>query len=192
MTPRLALIIPALAAVAVAAATAPPADAHDRSRSQSARHASLAAATLVGVAAGNPDFSTLVAAVQAARLVDTLSDEGPFTVFAPTNAAFASLPEGTVDRLVQPGQRRQLQRILTYHVVPGRISAADLSTAVRVGGGQARLKTVQGGTLTAEAAGRGRLRLTDSTGEQFWITATDVSASNGVIHVIDGVLTPGH
>ncbi len=187
MNRRLALIVPALAAMA---ATALPASAHERP--QSARHGSVAAATLVGVAAGNPDFSTLVAAVQAARLVDTLNGDDPFTVFAPTNAAFDALPEGTVDRLVQPGQRRQLQRILTYHVVPGRISAADLTTAVRVGGGEATLKTVQGGTLTAEAAGRGRLRLKDSTGEQFWITATDVNASNGVIHVIDGVLTPGH
>jgi uncharacterized surface protein with fasciclin (FAS1) repeats len=85
-----------------------------------------------------------------------------------------------------------LTRILTYHVVPGRISASDLATAVRVGGGSAVLSTVEGGRLTAQDAGRGRLRLTDSTGETFWITATDVNASNGVIHVIDGVLTPGH
>lgn len=192
MTHRLALIVPALTALALAATTALPASAHERTRNAPARHAAVSASTIVGVAAGNPDFSTLVAAVQAARLVDTLSGDGPFTVFAPTNAAFDTLPAGTVDRLVQPGQRRQLQRILTYHVVAGRVSAADLSTAVRVGGGQATLKTVQGGTLTAEAAGRGRLRLIDSTGDSFWITATDINASNGVVHVIDGVLTPGH
>ncbi|MBB5746930.1 fasciclin domain-containing protein [Brevundimonas variabilis] len=192
MTRRLALIVPALTALALTAATALPASAHERTRNTPARQSTVAASTIVGVAAGNPDFSTLVAAVQAARLVDTLSGDGPFTVFAPTNAAFDGLPAGTVDRLVQPGQRRQLQRILTYHVVAGRVSAADLSTAVRVGGGQATLKTVQGGTLTAEAAGRGRLRLIDSTGESFWITATDINASNGVVHVIDGVLTPGH
>lgn len=192
MTRRLALIVPALTALALAATTALPASAHERTRNAPVRQAALSTSTIVGVAAGNPDFSTLVAAVQAARLVDTLSGDGPFTVFAPTNAAFDTLPAGTVDRLVQPGQRRQLQRILTYHVVAGRVSAADLSTAVRVGGGQATLKTVQGGTLTAEAAGRGRLRLIDSTGESFWITTTDINASNGVVHVIDGVLTPGH
>ncbi|MFN3353356.1 MAG: fasciclin domain-containing protein, partial [Brevundimonas sp.] len=86
----------------------------------------------------------------------------------------------------------QLARILTYHVVPGRISASDLATAVRVGGGSAQLTTVQGGRLTATDAGRGRLRLTDGQGETFWITDTDIAASNGVIHVIDGVMTPGH
>lgn len=192
MTRRLALIVPALTALALTATTVLPASAHERSRSASVQHGSVASSTIVGVAAGNPDFSTLVAAVRAARLVDTLSGDGPFTVFAPTNAAFDALPAGTVDRLVQPGQRRQLQRILTYHVVPGRVSAADLTTAIRVGGGQTTLKTVQGGTLTAEAAGRGRLRLIDSTGETFWITATDINASNGTVHVIDGVLTPGH
>jgi hypothetical protein len=102
------------------------------------------------------------------------------------------LVNGAVQRLVQPRQRAQLTRILTYHVVPGRISAADLTTAVRVGGGSATLETVEGGRLVAQDAGRGHLRIVDSTGETFLITATDVNASNGVIHVIDGVLTPGH
>jgi uncharacterized surface protein with fasciclin (FAS1) repeats len=181
-----------LLAASTLALTATAATAHERPRAARPAHASAASTTLVGVAAANPDFSTLVAAVQAAGLVDTLSGGGPFTVFAPTNAAFETLPDGTVERLVQPRQRAQLTRILTYHVVPGRISAADLATAVRVGGGSATLTTVEGGRLTAQDAGRGRLRLTDSTGETFWITAADVNASNGVIHVIDGVLTPGH
>jgi uncharacterized surface protein with fasciclin (FAS1) repeats len=169
-------------------ASALPASAHDRPAAQSTRHDR--AMTLVAVAAADPDFSTLVSAVQAARLVDTLSGPGPFTVFAPTNEAFETLPEGTVQSLVQPSRRAALQRILTYHVVAGRISAADLATAVRVGGGSATLTTVEGGRLTAVDAGRGRLRLHDEAGESFWITATDVIASNGVIHVIDGVMTP--
>lgn len=181
-----------LLAASALAVTATAAMGHDRPRAARPAHASAASTTLVGVAAANPDFSTLVTAVQAAGLADTLSGSGPFTVFAPTNAAFETLPDGTVERLVQPRQRAQLTRILTYHVVPGRISAADLATAVRVGGGSATLATVEGGRLTAQDAGRGRLRLTDSTGETFWITAADVTASNGVIHVIDGVLTPGH
>jgi len=179
---------PAFAAAALALAlAATPAAAHDRpSRPQAA------AATLVGVASAAPQFSTLTAAVGAAGLAETLSGPGPFTVFAPTDDAFAALPAGTVERLTRPAQRRTLARILTYHVVPGRISARDLATAVRVGGGSVELTTVQGGRLTAEDAGRGRLRLTDSQGETFWITATDIAASNGVIHVIDGVMTPGH
>jgi len=181
----------AVAAVLGLGLTAASASAHDRAR-VAGHGAPAATTTLVGVAAANPDFSTLVTAVQAAGLAGTLSGAGPFTVFAPTNAGFDALPDGTVQRLVQPRQRAQLTRILTYHVVPGRISAADLTTAVRVGGGSATLQTVEGGRLVAQDAGRGRLRIVDSTGETFWITATDVNASNGVIHVIDGVLTPGH
>jgi uncharacterized surface protein with fasciclin (FAS1) repeats len=192
MTRRPTRILAALSALAVLSAVAMSATAHDRPRASPNRHAPHASASLVEVAAGNSDFSTLVVAVQAAGLVDTLSGDGPFTVFAPTNAAFSTLPDGTVDRLVAPERRGDLRRILTYHVVPGRVSAADLSTAVRVGGGRATLTTVQGGRLTAEAAGRGRLRLVDGTGESFWITATDVAASNGVIHVIDGVMSPDH
>lgn len=184
MTRRFPAFTAAALAVVLAAA---PTVAHER-----ASRPQAAAATLVGVASAAPQFSTLTAAVGAAGLADTLAGAGPFTVFAPTDDAFAALPSGTVERLTQPGQRRTLARILTYHVVPGRISARDLATAVRVGGGSAELTTVQGGRITAEDAGRGRLRLTDSQGETFWITATDIGASNGVIHVIDGVMTPGH
>jgi uncharacterized surface protein with fasciclin (FAS1) repeats len=186
------IILPCLSLALLTTGALRPADAHDRGRAHTVRPAPAAASTVVGVAADSPDFVTLVAAVQAAGLVDTLSGTGPFTVFAPDNAAFSALPEGTLDRLVEPGQRRQLRAILGYHVVPGMISAADLITAIRVGGGQAVLTTVQGGTLIAEAAGRGRIRLTDGAGDTFWVTAADVQASNGVIHVIDGVMTPGH
>jgi len=178
----------ALALLVLAAGTSLPAAAHERTPAQPARHAQ--AMTVVAVAAASPEFSTLVSAVRAARLVDTLSGPGPFTVFAPTNAAFETLPDGAVEQLVRPSQRATLQRVLTYHVVPGRISRTDVATAVRVGGGTATLTTVQGGRLTAVDAGRGRLRLHDAAGETFWITTTDVAASNGVIHVIDGVMTP--
>jgi uncharacterized surface protein with fasciclin (FAS1) repeats len=143
----------------------------------------------VGVAAGNADFSTLVTAVQTAGLVDTLNSTGPFTVFAPTNDAFSELPAGTVDSLLRPSRRAALSRILTYHVVPGRITAADLTTAVRVGGGSATLTTVEEGRLVATVR-RGTLTLTDAAGNRIGVTAADIPASNGLIHVLDGVLTP--
>jgi len=146
--------------------------------------------TVVAVAAGDDRFSILVAAVQAAGLADTLSGAGPFTVFAPVNEAFDALPHGTVERLLQPRQRERLTQILTYHVVAGRISAADLATAVRVGGGRATLTTVEGGELVVTARSRGRLRLTDASGNHFDILVADVAASNGVIQAIDGVLMP--
>ncbi|MFY7718242.1 MAG: fasciclin domain-containing protein [Brevundimonas sp.] len=178
------------ATLAITAGTATVAAAHDRQHSPArADHHHRAAQTLVGVAAGNADFSTLVTAVQAAGLVDTLNSAGPFTVFAPTNDAFAELPAGTVDSLLRPSQRAALSRILTYHVVPGRITAADLTTAVRVGGGSATLTTVEGGRLVATVR-RGTLTLTDAAGNRIGVTAADIPASNGLIHVLDGVLTP--
>lgn len=145
--------------------------------------------TIVEAAVANPDFSTLVTAVQAAGLAETLSGPGPFTVFAPTNAAFAKLPAGTVDTLVQPAQRETLTGILTYHVVSGRVTAADLIAQIEAGGGTATLTTVQGGTLTARVVG-GNVVLTDAAGGTSTVTATDVGASNGLIHVIDTVLMP--
>jgi uncharacterized surface protein with fasciclin (FAS1) repeats len=178
------------ATLAITAGTATVAAAHDRQHSPArADHHHRAAQTLVGVAAGNADFSTLVTAVQTAGLVDTLNSAGPFTVFAPTNDAFAELPAGTVDSLLRPSQRAALSRILTYHVVPGQITAADLTTAVRVGGGSATLTTVEGGRLVATVR-RGRLTLTDAAGNRIGVTAADIPASNGLIHVLDGVLTP--
>lgn len=147
--------------------------------------------TIVAKAASLPDFSTLVTAVQAAGLVDTLNGAGPFTVFAPTNAAFDRLPAGTVNTLVQPRNRAALTRILTYHVVPGRIMASDVVNAVRAGGGRATFTTVAGVELTARYDAHNRLVLEDATGGTSRITSTDVTQSNGVIHVIDRVIMPG-
>ena len=146
--------------------------------------------TIVANAVNSRDHTTLVAAVKAAGLVDTLSGAGPFTVFAPTNAAFARLPAGTVDTLLQPANRAMLQSVLTYHVVPGRMTAADLMAAIRAGGGQARLTTVQGGTLTARMMGN-RIMLLDARGGMSHVTQANVMQSNGVIHVTDGVSLPG-
>ncbi|MFN8019217.1 MAG: fasciclin domain-containing protein [Acidimicrobiales bacterium] len=141
-----------------------------------------ASGTIVDVAAGNPDFSTLVAAVKAAALVDTLNGDGPFTVFAPTNDAFAKLPAGTVDELLKPENKDKLAAILTYHVVAGKVMAADLSDGQKV-------KTVQGDELTVGVDGD-TVTLTDANGSTVNVTTADVPASNGVIHVIDGVVTP--
>jgi uncharacterized surface protein with fasciclin (FAS1) repeats len=141
--------------------------------------------------AGNSkDHTTLVAAVKAAGLVETLEGKGPFTVFAPTNAAFSKLPAGTVETLVKPENKDALTKILTYHVVPGRLTASALMKMVREGGGMARLKTVEGAELIVKQAGPGRLTVTDAKGNVSVITIADVLQSNGVIHVIDTVLLP--
>ncbi|MEO5972057.1 MAG: fasciclin domain-containing protein [Sphingomicrobium sp.] len=144
---------------------------------------------MVGNAVNSPDHTTLVAAVKAAGLVDTLSGAGPFTVFAPTNAAFAKLPAGTVDTLLRPENLTTLQSVLTYHVVPGRVTAADLLAQIAAGGGSARLTTVQGGALTASLMGD-RVMLTDAKGGMSHVTQADVMQSNGVIHVLDTVVMP--
>ncbi|MDX2277199.1 MAG: fasciclin domain-containing protein [Hyphomonadaceae bacterium] len=158
-----------------------------------AAHAAAPAAatqtTIVGAAAASPDHTTLVAAVQAAGLVETLSGPGPFTVFAPTNAAFGKLPAGTVDTLVRPENRATLTRILTYHVVAGRVTASELIALIQAGGGRATLTTVQGGTLTATLNGS-TVTLTDAAGGTSQVTAADLIQSNGVIHVIDTVVMP--
>jgi uncharacterized surface protein with fasciclin (FAS1) repeats len=145
--------------------------------------------TIVENAVNSKDHTTLVAAVKAAGLVDTLSGPGPFTVFAPTNAAFDKLPPGTVDTLVMPENKATLTGILTYHVVPGRHSAQDLMAAIKAGGGKASLKTVQGEPLTAWVKD-GAVWLTDAKGGQSKVTIADVNQSNGVIHVVDTVLMP--
>ena len=144
---------------------------------------------IVENAVNSADHTTLVAAVTAAGLAETLSGPGPFTVFAPTNAAFAKLPAGTVDTLIQPANRATLTKILTYHVVPGRVSAADLTAQIRAGGGQAVLTTVEGGTLTASVR-NGSVILTDEKGGVATVTQADVFQSNGVIHVTDTVSMP--
>jgi uncharacterized surface protein with fasciclin (FAS1) repeats len=135
------------------------------------------------------DHTTLVAAVKAAGLVDTLEGPGPFTVFAPTNEAFAQLPKGTVQTLLKPENKAKLTAILTYHVVPGKYSAADLMRAVKKGGGQAMLKTVEGEPLTIKESGH-RLQVVDAKGDTAWITIPNVYQSNGVIQVVNKVLLP--
>ncbi len=135
------------------------------------------------------NLKTLVAAVQAAGLVDTLASPGPFTVFAPTDAAFAKLPAGTVDTLVKPENKGTLTTILTYHVVPGKVTAQNVMAAIRAGKGQASLTTVQGGKLTARMVGK-QLVLTDAKGGKSTVTQANVMQSNGVVHVINSVLMP--
>ncbi len=140
-------------------------------------------------AVASPIHTTLVAAIKAAGLVDTLSGAGPFTVFAPTNDAFAKLPAGTVDTLVMPENKATLTKILTYHVVAGKVSSKQLAGLIKKGGGKATLKTVQGEELTASMKGN-KIMLTDAKGGMSTITTADVFQSNGVIHVVDTVLMP--
>jgi uncharacterized surface protein with fasciclin (FAS1) repeats len=144
---------------------------------------------IVDVAMASPDHSTLVAAVKAAGLVDTLKGAGPFTVFGPTNAAFDALPAGTVDTLLKPESKADLTAVLTYHVVAGNVDAATLTQQITAGGGTAKLKTVQGGELTAAVADGG-VTITDAKGNVAKVTTADVKGSNGVIHVVDKVLMP--
>jgi uncharacterized surface protein with fasciclin (FAS1) repeats len=140
-------------------------------------------------AVNSADHTTLVAAVKAAGLVDTLSGPGPFTVFAPTNAAFDKLPAGTVDTLLKPENKATLTKVLTYHVVAGKLSAADLEKQIKMGGGKAMLKTVSGGTLWVMMDGKS-IVLKDEKGGMSKITQDNVFQSNGVIHVVDIVLMP--
>jgi len=140
-------------------------------------------------AVNSKDHTTLVAAVKAGGLVDTLSGAGPFTVFAPTNEAFAALPAGTVDKLLKPESKPTLVKVLTYHVVPGRLAAQDLMKAVADGGGKAMLKTVEGDPLTVMQKGD-HLTVTDDKGGVAMVTIGNVYQSNGVIHVVDKVLMP--
>lgn len=168
---RTSLLAASLAVGSLAFAPSASADNHGNHAAQATE-----SQTVVEIAAGNPDFSTLVAAVQAAGLAETLSGEGPFTVFAPTNAAFAALPAGTVENLLKPENKDQLVAILTYHVVPGRVLAADvvgLDTATTVNGAAIDIST-EGGVKVNNAN----------------VTATDIQGSNGVIHVIDAVILP--
>ena len=144
---------------------------------------------IIDNAVNSKDHTTLVAAVKAAGLVDTLKGPGPFTVFAPTNAAFDALPAGTVDTLLKPENKEMLTTILTYHVVPGKWDAAAISKMIKDGKGKAMIKTVSGGTLTAKSSGK-KIMLTDEKGGTATVTIPNVYQSNGVIHVIDKVLLP--
>ena len=152
-------------------------------------HPAQSRADVVDIAIGSPDHTTLVAALQAADLVATLKGQGPFTVFAPTNAAFEALPAGTVEALLKPENKADLGGVLAYHVVPGKVDAATLVGLIQAGGGTATVTTVQGGTLTASLAGES-VNLTDAKGNVATVTMADVMQSNGVIHVVDKVLMP--
>ncbi len=144
---------------------------------------------IVGNASESTDHTTLVAALKAADLVETLKGAGPFTVFAPTNAAFDKLPAGTVETLLKPENKAKLAGILTYHVVAGKFTAKNVIALIKKGNGKAELKTVQGGTLTASLS-EGKVVLTDENGGTATVTSANIISSNGVIHVIDGVVTP--
>lgn len=145
--------------------------------------------TIVSVAAGNENFSTLVAAVKAAGLVETLNSEGPFTVFAPVNDAFGKLPAGTVENLLKAENKATLAAVLTYHVVQGEFKAADVVKAIKVNNGEFKITTVQGETLIASLSGANVI-LTDTKGNTATVVIADVDASNGVIHAIDTVVMP--
>lgn len=145
---------------------------------------------IVTNASAAPNLSTLVAAVKAADLVATLQGAGPFTVFAPTDDAFAKLPAGAVDGLLKPEMKADLAAVLTYHVVAGNVDAAALTQQIEAGGGKAVLTTVQGAALTATPDGNGGITLTDAKGATAKITTADVRQSNGIVHVIDSVLMP--
>ena len=145
--------------------------------------------TIVENAMNSPIHTTLVAAVKQAQLVDTLSGAGPFTVFAPTDAAFAKVPKAMLDSAMMDSNRPLLRKVLTYHVVPGRVTAADLMQRIRAGGGKAMITTVAGEQLTASMMSD-RIMLTGKNGSMAHVTQGDVMQSNGVIHVVDGVLTP--
>ncbi|MGZ3755762.1 MAG: fasciclin domain-containing protein [Mucilaginibacter sp.] len=178
------LIISALALVAIA--IAPNTYAQTKMVGGAAMYPTK---NIVENAVNSKDHTTLVAAVKAAGLVETLESAGPFTVFAPTNEAFNKLPEGTIPTLLKPENKGTLTKVLTYHVVAGRLSAADLMAKVKEGMGKATLTTVQGGTLTVMQQGK-KLYLVDEKGGKSWVTIADVFQSNGVIHVVNAVLMP--
>jgi uncharacterized surface protein with fasciclin (FAS1) repeats len=145
--------------------------------------------TIVENAIGSKDHTTLVAAVKAADLVDVLSSKGTFTVFAPTNEAFAKLPKGTVETLLKSENKAKLQAVLTYHVVAGNLDSKAVVEAIKKGNGSVTLTTVQGGKIVASLSGKNVI-LTDENGNKSTITAVDITSSNGVIHVIDTVVLP--
>ncbi len=153
------------------------------------KSASAEAANVVEVAIGSPQHSTLVSAVKAADLVETLKGKGPFTVFAPTNKAFEKLPSGALDKLLKPESKKDLSGLLTYHAVAGEMDAQTLSAAIKTGNGKTSLTTVNGAKLTAALEGD-KVVITDAKGGKATVTNTDLKAGNGVVHVIDSVLMP--
>jgi uncharacterized surface protein with fasciclin (FAS1) repeats len=177
------------AALATVGTTAVYANHHKMANPDVGGAAMMPAKNIVENASAAPNLTTLVAAVKAAGLVDTLASPGPFTVFAPTNTAFEKLPDGTVGMLVKPENKATLTKILTYHVVAGKLTAKDIVGAIKSGGGTATLTTVAGEKLSARLSGDSVV-ITDGKGGQSAVTTVDVMQSNGVVHVIDSVLLP--
>ena len=201
MSKRFALLSAvAFSALALSASVIAPASAEDKKMMKSELSgektvmvggaAMFPSKNIIQNAVNSKDHTTLVAAVKAAGLVETLEGKGPFTVFAPTNAAFGKLPAGTVDTLVKPESKPTLTKILTYHVVAGKYDGKKLMQLIKKGGGQASLRTVSGGTLVARMNGMNGISLTDEKGGMSNVTIADVYQSNGVIHVVDTVLMP--
>ena len=189
MTPAFSRLF-AASVLALSLAAAPAAFAHTPMKNPMVGGAAMyPTKNIVENAVNSKDHTTLVAAVKAAGLVETLSGPGPFTVFAPTNTAFGKLPAGTVDTLVKPENKATLTKILTYHVVSGRLSAADLMKTAKMHKGKNTLTTVQGETLTVSVK-NGKVWLTDAKGGHSMVTIANVYQSNGVIHVVDTVLLP--
>jgi uncharacterized surface protein with fasciclin (FAS1) repeats len=190
MSKRLLLVAAAAAFALTASAVAPVSAAMSEKTVNVGGAPMYPSKNIIENAVNSKDHTTLVAAVKAAGLVETLEGPGPFTVFAPTNEAFAKLPPGTVDNLLKPENKATLTKVLTYHVVPGRMTAVNLMKAVKDGEGEAKLKTVSGDWLIVKQAGPGKLTITDAKGDVAMVTIADVLQSNGVIHVIDTVLLP--
>jgi uncharacterized surface protein with fasciclin (FAS1) repeats len=191
MSKRLALLATTAAVLAFAAVTTAPLYAQMAEKTVTVGGAPMyPSKNIIQNAVNSKDHTTLVAAVKAAGLVETLEGPGPFTVFAPTNEAFAKLPPGTVENLLKPENKATLVKILTYHVVAGRMTVAGLMKAVKAGEGMAKLKTVEGEDLIVKEAGPGKLTVTDAKGDVAHVTIANVLQSNGVIHVIDMVLLP--
>jgi uncharacterized surface protein with fasciclin (FAS1) repeats len=191
ISPKMILTTTAVVALAACSAEAPQAAVDEGAADAMMDSAATAEpGTIVDVAVGNADFSTLVAAVTAADLGATLSGEGPFTVFAPTNEAFAKVDSATLTALLTPAKKADLTALLTYHVVAGKLTAADVVKAITDGGGTATLTTVQGAPLKATLDGD-KVILEDAAGGKSTVILTDVEASNGVIHAIDTVVMPG-
>jgi uncharacterized surface protein with fasciclin (FAS1) repeats len=182
MSKRIALVsAAALGALALSSSLVAPARAEEKTVMVGGA-AMFPSKNIIQNAVNSKDHTTLVAAVKAAGLVDTLEGKGPFTVFAPTNSAFGKLPAGTVDNLVKPENKATLTKILTYHVVPGKLEAADLTDGKK-------LKTVEGQTLTVKRDGN-KVMIVDAKGDSSMVTIANVNQSNGVIHVVDTVLMP--
>jgi len=191
MSKRLALLAATAIVALTAAAVAPVSAAQAAEKTVTVGGAPMyPSKNIIQNAVNSKDHTTLVAAVKAAGLVETLEGPGPFTVFAPTDAAFAKLPAGTVDNLLKPENKATLTKVLTYHVVPGRMTAVSLMKAVKDGEGEAKLKTAAGDWLIVKQPGPGKLTVTDAKGDVADVAIADVMQSNGVIHVIDTVLLP--